>query len=437
MCEAATRDEPNNGTARAYLARAYSKTERFQQALTALDQDVELGSPSGFWMRSLAYQLGQGVAKDPFEAAAWYRKAVGQREPPAQRKLEGLFKLALGPSTDKNPKVRMAAAEALPKKVTARTPTDAERLPPRLVPQLSHGMGSVTGLAVSGDSNIVAVAGSDGGLKLWNGASGLMFRKIENAKGDAVALSKDGARVLANLGGGSFGVWDVASGDLQQTGAVAFARSFSFLAFLDDDVRVLACGSILCAVNGSASYSIYSLERPDSHSLYGFSLAPNKSSVAMIVSDSTTDGDDYVGWMELSTNGHQRIIPIPGDNEVDAVVALDGARVVASLSNGNLMLIDAARGKVLNVRHVRGPWISEIVRLDDERLAVVSGSTCLSGDGSAPSAILIVSVSNFSVLQHLKWREPGCHNIGAFALVISFVETHGRPFVGHGYIANV
>ena len=74
----ATRQAPHDGDVWAALARAYGKAEQFQDAWTATDKAIEHLSPAGYWERGKAYHYGDGVDRQPNEAAEWYRKAAEQ-----------------------------------------------------------------------------------------------------------------------------------------------------------------------------------------------------------------------------------------------------------------------------------------------------------------------------------------------------------------------
>ena len=87
ICEAATREAADNGDVWAVLARAYGRAERFEEAWAATDRAIERRSPAGFWERGKAYDFGDGVERQPTEAAEWYRKAAEQGFPPAQYNL--------------------------------------------------------------------------------------------------------------------------------------------------------------------------------------------------------------------------------------------------------------------------------------------------------------------------------------------------------------
>ena len=84
LCEAATREEPGEGEAWAFLARAYNKANRHSEAMEATEKSVELGSVAGLWQLGVLYAYGESIKKDLEQAALWYRKAADQGYAKAQ-----------------------------------------------------------------------------------------------------------------------------------------------------------------------------------------------------------------------------------------------------------------------------------------------------------------------------------------------------------------
>ena len=127
------------------------------------------------------------------------------------------------------------------------------------------------------------------------------------------------------------------------------------------------------------------------------SLAPDESSVALAL------GADGLGWMELDADGRHRVFRIPRDVEVGGVAALEGARVIAGLSNGDVLLIDVDRGAIMRAVRTRKTEIGPITRLNNTRIAVAS-----QGSFERPYQdweILIVSLRDLSVLQRLTFNQ--------------------------------
>ena len=330
----------------------------------------------------------------------------------------------------------------------ASAPRSGPAMLPRLVPQIWHS-GPLSGLSVSEDGRIVAIGGADGWVSLWDRGSGLSFRRLLR-ESSRLALSHGGLRMLiTDLIGGS-SVWDVGSGELlQNLPWDLFGNGNVFATFLADDTRTLLCqwhdkctvralsedhtsyerdsegvvwGMPLYGVSlqlfkdGSRDYDAMPL-LPEEGTLsdyyyHAVSLAPDERSVAVAL------GEEGVGWMELTTEGRQRVITTIEDVEVTAVAAVDDDRVVAGLSNGEVRLIDALTGETLYVLPTRNTDISAIIRLDNERIAVASyGHTppLIGGrrDESYRAEILLISHHDFAVLDRLVLNRNAVDDLAA------------------------
>ena len=100
LCETAIREDPSEGDAWAFLARAFTKANRHSEALEATEKSVELGSVVGLWQLGVLYEFGEGVEKDLEQAAMWYRKAAEQGHAVAQSNLGRLYEYGEGVEKD-------------------------------------------------------------------------------------------------------------------------------------------------------------------------------------------------------------------------------------------------------------------------------------------------------------------------------------------------
>jgi len=97
--------------------------------------------------------------------------------------------------------------------------------------------GYAAGIDLSPDGDLVATAGSDAIVRIWDAASGDLVRELSPAGTHSVAFSNDGCLVASADRGGNLRVWDVQSGDpVWSTDAVS--RMFS-LAFSPDDAAIV------------------------------------------------------------------------------------------------------------------------------------------------------------------------------------------------------
>ena len=282
-------------------------------------------------------------------------------------------------------------------KTNALPPVDGEMSAPRLAAQLSN-LGPVNGVAISEDGYIVAIGGDDGYVSLWDRASRRLIRGMFVDRSPKVALSQDGSRVLAgNV------VGEVVSGKV--LGELSYTLADDRLvAFVAGGTRTLRCDFIECVVElfpyeNSIPTRLQLSNSNREYKYWAVSLAPDEAFVALAL------GSDGVGLMELSVGGRQRLVHVSSDSEVTSVAALGGARLIAGLSNGDVLLVDATQGKVLKTLHTRDTRIGAIIRLDEERLAVASSGVWRIGEPDEPAEIWIVSSRDLAVLQRLTWDE--------------------------------
>ena len=261
---------------------------------------------------------------------------------------------------------------------------------PRLVPQLHS---KVNALTMSEDGVVVATVGDDGlDLAVGSGVNRGIFRRVDTGRriiqvpaDNALALSPDGRQVMAPSSEQfgipmAVGVWDVASGELLQR---VYDEPNNLLAFLDGQAQALMCSVARCRVQPLPLYSGEAgtiLPTEFGPQLAGrMVLSTDESYVALplhrVKLDSAGEAvasEASVGWMELNINGAQRVITIPGDHWVGAVAALDGARVVAGLFSGDVLLIDGAAGRIVGGMpgYQTETGVFSAVPLDERRFVV-------------------------------------------------------------------
>jgi len=295
----------------------------------------------------------------------------------------------------------------------ASLPTEAatdladQREPPRLVPQLMH-VGQVYGVDISADGALVALAGDDGWLSLWERRTGRVFRRLSYGTGlRSVKFSRDASRVLVSDLHGNGAVWELASGELVQRLPFSAGGSL-FAAFVDNDKQLLTCNSRNdCRMQPLSPDSFklgieLALPAPDARTRLTFfdvSLTPDASAAAFAL------GEHGVGWMELREGGKRQVLPLPG--KVEAVVALDGDRLAAGLETGEVLILDIDEARVLHRQHTRAANIGAMTRLGAKRIAVAShGSNRMSSADKPQAELFILSAIDLSPQQVLAWNRP-------------------------------
>ena len=111
------------------------------------------------------------------------------------------------------------------------------------------GLGTILGVAWSGDGNRIASAGGIG-VALWNAEDASMHRVLEKDgfSAQCVAFSPDNAAVLAGGRGGTAVIWDAATGrellvlDAHSENRVRYNRQVLAVGFSPDGNRILTAG---------------------------------------------------------------------------------------------------------------------------------------------------------------------------------------------------
>ena len=248
----------------------------------------------------------------------------------------------------------------------------------RLVPQSFDS--DLRDVAISKDGRVGAMI-AGGHLSLWDFPSGRMIREIplieiphSGISHQNIAFSED-AKHLLITGGGYRAIVDVTSGALVRN--LSSSREGDLFGWiLADDRGTVLCDQrrIKCTVESfvetfEEDSAAFSVQLESDEGVYRYighdvSLASDEGAVAVAL------GKGGVGWMELRSDGITRVIGLQDDVEVTSAVALAGSQVAVGLADGTVRLIDAIGGKTLRSMHMGGRTISDMVRVDDSRIAL-------------------------------------------------------------------
>ncbi|MEB3882774.1 trypsin-like peptidase domain-containing protein [Lyngbya sp. CCY1209] len=235
--------------------------------------------------------------------------------------------------------------------------------------------GAVNAIAVSRDGNILATAGDDGAIKIWDLPSGLetgTFSPKQTLEGHsnavlAIALSPDGQTLASGGWDGTVKVWDVETGQLlrslaghsQLVGAIA----------IGSDGQILATGSRDSTVrlwNLQTGEAIRTLE---GHELSVLSLAVSPD--GEILASGSADGT--IALWQLGTGQPIRRLAGHGDGVWSVAIASDNKTLVSGSWDRTVKIWDLSTGEMRgNLRGHTG-YVTAIGISPD-------GQTILSGD---------------------------------------------------------
>jgi RNA polymerase sigma factor (sigma-70 family) len=99
-------------------------------------------------------------------------------------------------------------------KTKPKRPERADIIQPAMMP-LTHGKGAVTVVAFSPDGKMVATAGADKTIRLWELSTGKAIKKLTvTGEPTALTFTADGKRIVSGSGDGSVKAWNAENGEL-------------------------------------------------------------------------------------------------------------------------------------------------------------------------------------------------------------------------------
>jgi WD40 repeat protein len=222
------------------------------------------------------------------------------------------------------------------------------------------------GLDLSFDETLLATAGSDNSVNIWDAATGSHVRRLYPAGTHTVAFSPDGTQIASGGRAGILYVWDVTTGDLAHDIAVG-SRMFG-VGFSPD-------GTMIATVHGLPDFAVRLWDTAtgeliwesfdhssDAHAL---AFSPDGEKLA------TVDGDAHVYVFDVATG--QRLLNLIGHQQPLFHVAFITDALLASADGGGLIRFwDVETGRGLNSLSLFREQVCALAISPDKELLVAA-----------------------------------------------------------------
>lgn len=212
---------------------------------------------------------------------------------------------------------------------------------PHLVVQQGHRL-PINNIAYSPDGQILASAGQDHVIRIWQSSTGLLLRTLISHRQsiNALAFQPDGRILASGDEGGGIRLWNVGSGQLVDSQSlnagritcIAYSADGKFLAFGNDD------GFRLATVGSWDDTKLYPTPRP----VTCLAFSPDGRNIA-------TGGKDRVVHVWDRTTGEEVHFLKGHDGTVNSInYSTDGRYLVSTSADNTVRLWDSHTGEMLS-----------------------------------------------------------------------------------------